>query len=354
MHVTILTNLDHEGLFAVKEAVAIANLLQPDFQFRIEPVGDLPNGRRIIDPDRLARTIKKRQGTKRTIAVIGAALKGDYFDYSARRVNIVSTARWEKKYAPPPLKVYLIFQFAYAISAFVADLPYRQMQTRMVHKGFRACVFDSTIGRRKFLSVLIAAYLCADCEARLSEWGVTDKQLDSIARLLSYVREFAIHRPRTMPTSVFIGHGRRKDWESVRDHLRDQLGLDVDEFNVSATAGFTTVERLAHMLAGARFAILVMTAEDRQLDGRVNARQNVVHEIGLFQGKLGFHNSIIVKEAGVEEFSNIRGLTYISFPRGKITRAFSEIERVLLRERVVGQDSILNGSATTKRRLRKS
>ena len=93
--------------------------------------------------------------------------------------------------------------------------------------------------------------------------------------------------------------------------------------------------RITQMLESACFAILVMTAEDRQLSGKRNARQNVVHEIGLFQGRLGFPRVIILKEEGAEEFSNIRGLTYVPFKKGKIMERFAEIERVLLRERVI-------------------
>ena len=61
----------------------------------------------------------------------------------------------------------------------------------------------------------------------------------------------------------------------------------------------------------------------------------MVHEIGLFQGKLGFPRAIIVREEGVEEFSNIKGLTHIPFKKGKIAEAFAEIDRVLTRERVI-------------------
>jgi predicted nucleotide-binding protein len=89
------------------------------------------------------------------------------------------------------------------------------------------------------------------------------------------------------------------------------------------------------MLESASFAILVMTAEDRQRDGRLKARQNVVHEIGLFQGRLGFPRAIVVKEDGAEEFSNIKGLTYIPFQKGQIDDALAEIDRVLLRARVI-------------------
>jgi predicted nucleotide-binding protein len=190
------------------------------------------------------------------------------------------------------------------------------------------------MGRAEFRLGLVAAYFCGECEASLSEWGVSDKQLESLARILSYVRDFAIRKPRSIPTSVFIGHGRCKDWEQVRDHLIS-LGVEVDEFNVYPNAGIQTVDRLTQMLDSACLAILVMAAEDRQADGSLNPRLNVVHEIGLFQGRLGFHKLIIVKEKRASKFSNIDGLTYIPYSKGRITDTFPDIDRVLVRERVV-------------------
>ena len=79
------------------------------------------------------------------------------------------------------------------------------------------------------------------------------------------------------------------------------------------------------MLNKTCFALLVMTAEDAHDDGKTHARENVVHEIGLVQGRLGFRKSIIVKQNGTAEFLNIAGLTYIPYPKGKIEEAFPEI-----------------------------
>jgi hypothetical protein len=50
------------------------------------------------------------------------------------------------------------------------------------------------------------------------------------------------------------------------------------------------------------------TGEDETKDGKLLARQNVVHEAGLFQGKLGFTRAIILLEEVTEEFSNLAGL----------------------------------------------
>jgi predicted nucleotide-binding protein len=75
-----------------------------------------------------------------------------------------------------------------------------------------------------------------------------------------------------------------------------------------------------------------MTAEDEQPDGQKRARENVVHEVGLFQGRLGFERAIILLEDGCAEFSNTHGLAQIRFPKGNIDAAFEKIRGVLERE----------------------
>jgi predicted nucleotide-binding protein len=61
----------------------------------------------------------------------------------------------------------------------------------------------------------------------------------------------------------------------------------------------------------------------------------VTHEIGLFQGRLGFRRAIILLEEGCTEFSNIHGLTVIKFPKTNIMTVSEEIRRVLEREGLV-------------------
>ena len=100
-------------------------------------------------------------------------------------------------------------------------------------------------------------------------------------------------------------------------------------------AGITNVARLSEMLDAAGIAFLIMTAEDEQMDGKVHARMNVVHEAGLFQGRLGFTRAIVLLEDGCEEFSNIHGLGQIRFPKGNIRAAFEEVRQVLEREGLV-------------------
>jgi predicted nucleotide-binding protein len=140
---------------------------------------------------------------------------------------------------------------------------------------------------------------------------------------------------RSIGSRVFIGHGRSPIWRELKDFLSDRLELRWDEFNREAVAGITTFGRISEMLDSASFAFLVMTAEDQHSDTTTHARQNVVHEVGLFQGRLGPKKAIILLEEGCNEFSNIVGLSQIRFPKGQISAVFEEIRRVLEREGVI-------------------
>ena len=93
--------------------------------------------------------------------------------------------------------------------------------------------------------------------------------------------------------------------------------------------GYYGLIQLEELLNQASFAILIMTAEDETSEGTVRARQNVIHEAGLFQGRLGFHKVVILKQSETEEFSNIAGLQYIPFSEDKIEQCFYELQRKL-------------------------
>lgn len=136
-------------------------------------------------------------------------------------------------------------------------------------------------------------------------------------------------------TNVFIGHGRSKEWKDLKDFISDRMHLPWDEFNRVPVAGIPNAVRLSVMLDAAAIALLVLTAEDEMADGKLQARMNVIHEAGLFQGRLGFSRAIIMLEEGCEEFSNIAGLGQVRFPRGNIKAAFHDVQLILEREGLI-------------------
>lgn len=178
--------------------------------------------------------------------------------------------------------------------------------------------------------------------AWLTEQRLAFGQLEALAKVARRAtsllrRQTAAGSPRTSASTncVFIGHGRDPQWKDVADFIQNRLRLAVEEFNRQPAAGLTTKERLEEILNKATFAFLIMTGEDEHVDSSVHARENVIHEIGLFQNRLGFRRAIVLLEDGCREFSNITGITQIHFPKGYIKGTDEEIRLVLEREGIV-------------------
>lgn len=134
------------------------------------------------------------------------------------------------------------------------------------------------------------------------------------------------------PPIIFIGHGRDQQWRDLKDHLREKHGYNPQAYEIGARAGHAIRDILEDLLRTSSFAILVLTGEDETAEGNLRARQNVVHELGLFQGKLGFSRAIVLLEEGTEEFSNIFGINQIKFSKGNIKETYGEILATLRRE----------------------
>jgi predicted nucleotide-binding protein len=132
--------------------------------------------------------------------------------------------------------------------------------------------------------------------------------------------------------NVFIGHGRNPQWRALRDHLQDHHQIRTTAYEVRPRAGLGVKEVLEKMLSEASFAVLVLTSEDFHRDGTGHARENVVHELGLFQGHLGFRRAVALLEEGVKEFSNISGINQIRFSKGNIRETFGDLLATIRRE----------------------
>lgn len=166
--------------------------------------------------------------------------------------------------------------------------------------------------------------------------GETRENVESIFSIFEAACESCkISMPKhavPQPPIVFIGHGHSEQWRDLKDHLQDKHGYQIEAYESGARAGHTIRDILEDMVTKSSFAILVLSAEDEQPDGKYRARQNIIHEAGLFQGHLGFSRAIMLLEEGVEEFSNVQGVQYIPFSKGNIKETYGEVLATLRRE----------------------
>lgn len=147
-----------------------------------------------------------------------------------------------------------------------------------------------------------------------------------------YTSSIVPRQPEKKSEIIFIGHGRSQQWRDLKDHLSDQHGYKIEAYETGARAGHTIRDVLEDMASKSSFAILVMTGEDEDREGNKKARPNVIHEIGLFQGRLGFSKAIVLLEEGTEEFSNLFGIQQLRYKKGNIREVFGDVLATLKRE----------------------
>lgn len=181
---------------------------------------------------------------------------------------------------------------------------------------------------KEFNSVADAAVLVSDPKVALQqimlfvERIVNSLSTDVLARVRESEEAGGLRR-------MFVGHGRSPIWSRVVSHLKDDLGLeDVQAFESASRTSEHIVDILNGFLDTCDAAVIVMTADDRTAEGSGRARQNVIHEIGLFQGRRGFGRVILLQQTGTEDFSNIGGLQTARFSE-RVEEAFYDLDRAV-------------------------
>lgn len=161
-------------------------------------------------------------------------------------------------------------------------------------------------------------------------------QMARLARDIDQAFEIRANSELAAPTSVpfdqrriFISHGRAPDWREVQAYIEKDLKFETLELAQEANQGKTILEKLSGAADQCDCAVIVMTGDDLDAAGQAKARENVIHEIGFFQGKYGLARICLLHEEGVSIPSNIHGLVYAPFPKGLVSASFAVLAREL-------------------------
>lgn len=128
---------------------------------------------------------------------------------------------------------------------------------------------------------------------------------------------------------IFISHGRSTDWREVQPYIERDVGISTLELEQEPNLGRTIIEKLIDNAARCSSAVIIMTGDDVANEDEARVRENVMHEIGFFQGKYGRNSVILLHEEGVNIPSNLSGVAYIPFPKGSISSGFHVLQREL-------------------------
>jgi len=155
------------------------------------------------------------------------------------------------------------------------------------------------------------------------------KNLDYILEVRSNSRIGERESENVKKKSIFISHGRSKEWYKVQVYLEKDLHLSTIELAQQPNLGRSVLQKLNEESNMCSVAIIIMTGDDDFNGSEIRARENVLHEIGFFQGRLGLDKIALLHEEGVNIPSNIHGLVYIPFPKDTVEATFAALTREL-------------------------
>ncbi len=161
---------------------------------------------------------------------------------------------------------------------------------------------------------------------------IETRELIEMRRSLDYIFEVLSNSQVINKDSkdfcVFLSHGRSNEWRKVQRYLETDVQVKTLELSQEVNLGRTILQKLWDESEKCSYAVIVMTGDDVFSDSEApRARENVIHEIGFFQGKFGLNRICLLHEDGANIPSNIHGLVYLPFPKDLVDSTYAALRR---------------------------
>ena len=140
---------------------------------------------------------------------------------------------------------------------------------------------------------------------------------------------------------VFVVHGHDEAVNQEVARTLEKMGLEAIILREQPNSGQTIIEKFESYAKDVRFAIILLTADDK-IDGEdiYRARQNVIFEMGYFMGALGRKNVMCMVQEQVEKPGDIDGVVYTLIDNSGIWK-FSMVKELVACGYKVDANSIL-------------
>lgn len=171
--------------------------------------------------------------------------------------------------------------------------------------------------------------------------GIKRTFQELIDRLETRVEFFELRKPSKKPyflpkgNKVFIIHGHDEaKWRELRDLLEDEFGLKVVVLQEESSQTQTIISKFEKYANECGFAFALLTPDDFiKKEGKeyLQARPNVLFELGWFYGRFGPDRICILKKSDTQIPSDLQGILYIEFQENigeKFRKIRNELQRV--------------------------
>ncbi|MCM1522881.1 MAG: nucleotide-binding protein [Ruminococcus sp.] len=175
------------------KAVNIINGLQNYYYLTLEELTDNVSRDAKINWEKFRKELLI-SGDEYIIFITEKPFVDNWFSHEEDRFSVITSTDWEELFAPPSLKAYLIYQIAQSLINFEGDLS-EKMSMRIVHDRAQGCMFDFCEDKSDIHLGMVAGNICPECRSVLTRYGICERAIYSIERILDYVRSESIGKP---------------------------------------------------------------------------------------------------------------------------------------------------------------
>lgn len=210
----------------------------------------------------------------------------NWFSHEEAQYSVITTHDWEEHFAPPSLKTFLVYQIAQASINFEGDIN-ETMEIRMVHDDPEGCMFDFCITKPDIKFGMIAGNICPRCRAELVRYGITEKAINAVEKMLWHVRAEAIGKPIIFDEHAafvvmrFTANDENSNaYEYGIKTALETLGIRCSRADSKITSG-SLLNKIERSIEKSRF--IIVKVDENNL--------NVYFELGL---AMGLHKDILL------------------------------------------------------------
>lgn len=282
MKIKVICHRNNHRKSQLKKAINILNGAQNYFHFELITTenSDVCVENR-INWERFCNTRKAHPAEmmEHIIYITEKPFDDNWFSHEECSWAIITTYDWETRYAPPSLSTYIVYQVAQAAVSFVADLN-EDMEMRMVHDRAEGCMFDFCARKPDIKLGMVGGTICPRCRSVLFQYGVEEKALSAVERILYYVRQEAIGRPILLDENAAFIVMRFSTNDENDNAYKYGIEPALAELNIKCRRADNAVtvgqlfEKVRNLIEKNRFIIVKVDSENL----------NVYFELGLAMG----------------------------------------------------------------------
>jgi hypothetical protein len=174
MDVTLIVSPSFKKMSDLKAAMDIVNSLQKSFRILVMEKKWIPDdvlGKKGISDKQMFKEMKNRYANTPMMALVQSPFTDGSFTLYKHNFYIISTAGWEEKYAPPTLKVYVVWMIACGLCTLAGRLSEKE-SISMEHEETIGCIYDYCGDRDSIKLSLPNTHTCEKCQKTFLKHGV--------------------------------------------------------------------------------------------------------------------------------------------------------------------------------------